>query len=74
MDDAHAALQGVELRVLGSTLVASTGGDGHFRFDRLAAGVHVLYARKFGYRARQFTVDVMSSDTLRVEIQLEKNA
>lgn len=67
---ALAPLAGAEVRVLGTTLVTTTGADGGYEFPTLAAGAWTVEVAADGHVRSQHPVDVagdtVHDDTLRV--------
>jgi hypothetical protein len=66
-----APAQGATVLVVGSALRATTGADGRFLLDRVAAGPVTVRVRLLGYRAVDRVVRVPAGDTARVDVMLE---
>src|SRR5919202_4234003 len=64
------ALVGVFISVDSASPSAQTDGDGRFTVGGLAAGRHVLQARRTGFGMAERAVEVRADDTTRVEITL----
>lgn len=61
----------VEVSLLGSALQTLTDSTGQFRFNALEPGEHVLAARRMGFAARTFTIDLQRADTTQLMLELE---
>ena len=66
-----AGLPGVEVRIKGTDLVATTRTDGRFTIASVPAGSHQVEATREGFRPfRLPLVKVMSADTARVQLAM----
>ncbi len=71
-DQSGVPVPGVEVRVVGSALSATTGDSGGFRLVGLTPGRQELSLRKLGFTPRTFTIDVLAADSTVVALQLER--
>lgn len=67
-------LTGAQVVVLGTTLGAVTGPDGHYTITGVPTGQHRVQASHQGYAARTDTVTVSATQTVQVSFQLEPQA
>ena len=70
VDSAGRPLAGVSLRGMSTDIEAVTGPDGTFRIPRVAAGLHVLRARKLGMLPEYVPLRVPTSWRVRLSISL----
>ncbi len=68
--DDQSALQGVQVSVNGTGLVASTGTDGRYTLQRVPAGEQVVTFRWIGYRPNEARVTVPAGQRLTLDASL----
>lgn len=70
VDEAGAAVKGVEVLVIGARLSVFTGDRGEFKFPALATGPHRLIARRAGYRPDTADVELEAGDAVALWLEL----
>lgn len=67
----HSVLPGANVLVVGTSLGASTGLDGHFTIADVPSGIHKIRVTYIGYETKVVNVKVTSNATMTVDFRLE---
>lgn len=66
-NDAGTAVPGARVNLVGTDLLADTGGDGAFRFLNVTRGAHTLRVEKTGFQAYERTLQVTDGQVAAVD-------